>query len=216
MKNIFQGNSNIDKTAIMNWRTQKYDCVGNMIVIADGFMKSSLLVSEKYILENDHKEADVAIFPILFNANHAIELYLKSIVWTLNILLDNNKKIEGNHNIKQIFSVCNSKVSEYETSDERKNQYNAMTYNLKLYLDELFSKIEIVKENGRSEFGTDFSRYPFSNKYTNHFYIDEFNNVEVDLENFYTRFKEISKNLRLIASEYLEHVDLKNETASDY
>ncbi len=49
----------------------------------------------------------------------------------------------------------------------------------------------------------DFSRYPFDQKYMPHFYITEFENVVVDLENFVHRFKEIGENLRLISIYYL-------------
>lgn len=49
----------------------------------------------------------------------------------------------------------------------------------------------------------DFSRYPFNTKYVNHFYIDDFDNVVIDLENFLLRFKEIGTNLNRIAEHYL-------------
>ena len=36
-----------------------------------------------------------------------------------------------------------------------------------------------------------------------HFYISEFDNVVVDLENFVERFKDIGKNLNLLSTYYL-------------
>ncbi|HVV55193.1 MAG TPA: hypothetical protein VHC47_07710 [Mucilaginibacter sp.] len=41
----------------------------------------------------------------------------------------------------------------------------------------------------------DFSRYPFNTKYEQHFYVDIVGNVEVDLENFVSRFEIIHQNL---------------------
>ena len=48
----------------------------------------------------------------------------------------------------------------------------------------------------------DFSRYPFDMQHVSHFYIDTFDNVVVDIENFVERFKEIVQSLRQIASHY--------------
>lgn len=202
MKDIFTYNVDIDKTAYMNWRTSKHEHIYNMIVIADGFMLSSILLAKEALKGNRDKKADSIIFPILFNANHAIELYLKAILWTLNILLDNTNKIEGNHDIKQIFSTVRSRVNKFEKDKERKDQFKDLTKNLNKYINELFEKIE-DKSSNRYKDNMDFSRYPFNQQYVNHFYIDNFDNVVVDLENFITRFEEIGKNLYNISRHYL-------------
>lgn len=203
MKDIFSYNIDIDKNAYMNWRTNKHEHIKNMIVIANGFMLSSIILTEQILNNNNkNKSADIVVYPILFNANHAIELYLKAITWTLNIILDKDKKIEGNHDIKQIFNVVCSRVNEFEKSKDRKEQFKKLTNNLKNYLDELYIKIE-DKSEGKYKDNMDFSRYPFNTKYVNHFYIDEFDNVVIDLENFLIRFKEIGANLNAIADHYL-------------
>src|SRR5690625_1040840 len=110
MKKVFSNNPDIRKNAYINWRTRKSEPIYNMIVIADGFMRSSIMLAEQVINDNRDKKADIIIYPILFSANHSIELYLKAITWTLNSILNNEKKIEGKHNIKQIISVVKSKV----------------------------------------------------------------------------------------------------------
>lgn len=113
-----------------------------MLTIADGFMKSSVMLAKQALVDNRDKKADILIFPILFNANHAIELYLKAIGWTLNILLRNGKKVEGNHDIQQIFNVVKSRVNEYETDKIRIKTFKELISNLENYIKELFSKIE--------------------------------------------------------------------------
>lgn len=120
MKDIFSYNIDINKNAYMNWRTNKHEHINNMIVIAKGFMMSSIILAEQMVDNNKNKRADIIIYPILFNANHAIELYLKAITWTLNAILDKDEKIEGSHDIKQIFNVVCSRINEFETSKERK------------------------------------------------------------------------------------------------
>lgn len=202
MKDIFSYNVDINKNAYMNWRTNKHEHIKNMIVIAKGFMMSSIILVEQILNNNRNKNADIVVFPILFNANHAIELYLKAITWTLNIILDKHEKIEGNHDIKQIFNVVCSRVNEFEKSKEKKEQFKKLTINLKDYLNELYIKIE-DKSNGKYKDNMDFSRYPFNTKYVNHFYIDQFDNVVIDLENFLLRFTEIGTNLNTIAEHYL-------------
>ncbi|MBD7910039.1 hypothetical protein [Clostridium cibarium] len=202
MKDIFSYNIDNNKNAYMNWRTNKYEHISNMIVIANGFMMSSIILAEQILKDNQNRNADIVIFPILFNANHAVELYLKAITWTLNVILNKEEKIEGSHDIKQIFNVVCSKVNEFETNKERREQFKKLTINLKEYLNELYMKIE-DKASGKHKNNMDFSRYPFSTKYINHFYIDNFNNVVIDLENFLLRFNEIGTNLRRIAEHYL-------------
>ena len=177
MKEIFSYNVDVNKTAYMNWRTKYHEQIHNMIVIADGFMKSAILLAETALDDNLDKKADIIVYPMLFNANHAIELYLKAITWTLNIVLDKTERIEGSHNIQQILQVVKSRVTEFETSREKREQCK--------------------KDN------MDFSRYPFDQKYVPHFYISEFDNVVVDLENFVERFKDIGKNLNLLSTYYL-------------
>lgn len=202
MKDIFSYNVDIEKTAYINWRTNHHDHIHNMIVIADGFMKSALMLTEQALEDNNDKKADIIIYPVIFNANHAIELYLKAITWTLNILLKKNIKIEGQHDIQQIFTVVCARVDEFESDKEKKQQFINMTKNLREYIDELFCKISRNTGNRKKD-NMDFSRYPFDQKYVPHFYINEFDNVTVDLENFLNRFQEIGDNLRLISEYYL-------------
>ena len=202
MKDVFSYNADIDKNAYMNWRTSHHDHICNMIVIADGFMKSSIMLAEAALLDNIDKKADCIIYPIIFNANHAIELYLKATMWSLNIVLNKEQKIEGQHDIQQILQTVIKRVSEFEIDKEKKKQFNNMIEGTKLYIGELFEKIA-TQDGKRKKDNMDFSRYPFNQKYEPHFYVTEFDNVAVDLENFVLRFEEIGENLRLIATYYL-------------
>lgn len=202
MKEVFSYNADINKTAYINWRTSHHDHIHNMIVIADGFMRSSIMLAEAALFDNWDKKADSIIYSIMFNANHAIELYLKATVWTLNILLNNQQKIEGKHDIQQILQTMVKRVNEFETDKEKKKQFNNMINGTKMYVDELFQKLA-TQDGKRKKDNMDFSRYPFDQKYVPHFYITEFDNVVVDLENFVVRFKEIGDSLRQIATYYL-------------
>ncbi|MCY9446991.1 hypothetical protein MOF46_12515 [Bacillus haynesii] len=159
------------------------------------------MLAEDVLNDNFNKKADIIIFPILFNTNHGIELYLKAIIWSLNILMKSEYKIEGNHDIKQILSTVKSKVRKFEKEKEKKQQFLKLIDNLDAYVKELNEKIKKadLKKNDKM----DFSRYPLTKEYIPHFYIGTFKNVVVDLENFISRMKEISKNLNLISCYYL-------------
>lgn len=202
VKDIFSYNADVNKNAYINWRIERHNPIKNMLIIAEGFMESSIMLAESALENNLDKKSDIIIYPILFNANHAIELYLKAIGWTLNILLENEQKVEGNHDIKQIMNVVKSRVNQFETEKYRKKAFKELMDNLDKYISELFLKIE-TEEEGKKKDNMDFSRYPFDKKYVPHFYIDTFDNVVVDLENFVTRFNEIGKNLNQIAYHYL-------------
>ena len=164
MKDIFSYNADVNKTAYMNWRTSHHDHIYNMIVIADGFMNSAILLAEAALVDNWDKKEDSFIY--------------------------------------QIIQTVIKRVQEFETDKEKRKQFNNMINGTKFYVDELFEKI--ATQNGkRKKDNMDFSRYPFEQKYMPHFYITEFENVVVDLENFVQRFKEIGENLRLISTYYL-------------
>src|SRR5699024_7205560 len=103
LKDIFSYNKDIEKNAYMNWRTQRFDQIQNMIVIAEGFRDSSLLLVEQILKDNTDKKADNLIFPILFNANHSIEVYLKAINWTQNKLLNKDDTFAKTHDLVILF-----------------------------------------------------------------------------------------------------------------
>lgn len=205
MKPIFSRNVDVDKIAFLNWRTSKFSYIQNMHVLAEGYMSSALILAKKCLDNNDDKKGDMLIFPILNNANHAIELYLKAILWTLNKIIKNNAKIEGGHNIKQIYETVKSRIKEYP-GQVSVSEFNKATKVLKTYIDELFEKIKSIPKNDKM----DFARYPFSKNYENHFYVESLGNVEVDLENFVSQFKLISDSLGDLA-DFLFFQELNEE-----
>lgn len=190
MKAIFTGNVDFNKSAFLNWGTSKNADIENILLLADGFLKASIELAKTCLADNSDKKADVLIFPILTNANHGIELYLKALIWTLNKLLNSQQKIEGKHNIKQMFNTVKGKIKEYQSQNSL-NSFNSVTIELNTYIEELVNTIKPTPRDDKM----DFSRYPISDKYENHFYVDEISNVEIDLENFITRFEKIRESL---------------------
>lgn len=199
MQPIFSRNDDIDKMAFMNWRMQDESPIRHFMNMADGYLRSSLILAKQCLICNSDKKADILIFPILANANHGIELYLKAILWMLNELLKSNAKIEGRHNIDQIYKMLKSKLKALGGVDELRAFEDGMK-ELEGYIDELVLKIEATSKNDKM----DFSRYPISNAYENHFYVDRMGTVEVDLENFIRRFEIIHDKLTWAAEHFYD------------
>ncbi len=202
MKPIFSRNDDVNKTAFLNWRIDEYDNIGNMLNLADGFMKSSIKLAETCLVDNQDKSADILIFPILANANHGIELYLKSFIWILNTLLQSQQRIEGKHDIRKILETLKAKVKTYKGSKNLK-EFKEIIFGLDKYIVELYDRIDATERSDNM----DFSRYPINKSYSNHFYVQSVGNVVVDLENFIVRFKDIRSNLESI-KDYLFYQEL--------
>jgi len=205
MQPIFSRNEDYTKIAFLNWRIEKWSDILNLLNMADGFMRSALELAKFSLSDNRDKAADILIFPILTNANHSIELYLKAITWILNKLKGEESRIEGSHNIRQIYATVRAKITDYGGGLSLES-FDKQTENLKDYIEELFSKTKATEKKDKM----DFSRYPFDNKYENHFYVDQIRNVEIDLENFLARFIEIHEGLEVV-TEFLYHIELKQD-----
>ncbi|WP_311952841.1 hypothetical protein [Mucilaginibacter terrae] len=203
MKPIFSRNDDVDKIAFLNWRIEE-DNILNMLNIADGFLTAAVQLAEYSLIDNTHKQADITIFAILTNANHGIELYLKAITWTLNKIIGSESRIEGSHDIEQIYKTVRAKIKKYGGQLSLK-EFNNQTAGLVSYIDELYAKIKTGNNDNM-----DFSRYPINTKYAPHIYVSQVGNVEVDLENFVSRFKEIYEALENISS-FLYHQELKQD-----
>ena len=206
MKKVFSYNSDINKNAYMNWRTRKHEPIQSMNVIADGYFESAILLAKECLNNNDDKKADVLIFPMLFSVNQAIELYVKSICWSLNILMGSKSKFKKNHDIRGIWFTAKEKIKEYgfgygcEEAD-----FNKMIKNFENYLNEISKTI--MKDNINEAYhNIDFSRYPVNNQDEYHFYLKTYDNVVVDLENFIEVLEDIRKCLSCLADFYYQRV----------
>lgn len=200
MKPIFSRNKDYNKIAFLNWRITDGDHITNLINIADGYMTSAIRLAKLCLINNNDKSADIVIFPILMNANHGIEIYLKAIMWLLNVIIKSPAKIERGHNLQKLFKTVRSKIATYGGGISL-NDFNDGSKGLQLYLDELF---DLTKGTEKKD-NMDFSRYPFDKNYESHFYVTKLGNVEVDLENFVVRFDEIHNFLDSIANFLCDH-----------
>ncbi|MBG9823754.1 hypothetical protein ABE33_14830 [Bacillus safensis] len=211
MKNIFSNNSDINKNAYMNWRTNRFDHIHNMHVIAEGFMNSAITLAQTSLKDNHDKKADMLIFPILFNLNHGIEVYLKAMCWSLNQLLNKKETFESSHNLNNLIKETKKLTSAFD------NRTEALQWSLQLekYIDELYSKIETVKDNGKKVYDITFARYSLTRDLEPQFYITEFDNVVIDLENFVQFFNDVYRGLDNMSSYLLDILEQRNQLRAE-
>lgn len=205
LKPIFSRNDDIDKIAFMNWRIDGGE-LSSVLCMADGFMMSAVDIGRRCLQDNRRKEADILIFPAMANAIHGIELYLKGINWALNDLNGSPQKIEGKHNIRQIFQVIQGKIKLKGPGELR--AFKVQMYELSSFIDEVYAKAGSTDKNDKM----DFARYPFSREDEEHFYGVGWDNVEVDLVNFVRRITSIHNLLKDFSDHYHQLYILSKES----
>jgi hypothetical protein len=203
LKPIFSRNEDHRRIAFLNWRFQDNDEILNLFNMGEGYLDASIVLARECLRNNQHKQADIIVFPMVTSANHGIELYLKGYLWTLNFLLNRERKIEGRHDIKQILQTVKTRIRDYKGAAYLK-YFKKQVVELDNYISELYKKINSTPQNDK----LDFSRYPFDKKYENHFCVETLGNVEIDLENFIDRFSIIKQKLGSF-SETLYYDDLQ-------
>ena len=206
MNKVFSYNSDVSKNAYMNWRTDKHQPIHNINTLAQGYFESATLSINDCLNDNSDRKADGLIFPILFSINHAIELYEKSICWSLNILLGYKSTYKDNHDIRGIWYTVKSKIREFGFGYGREEKvFLEMIVPLEKYLDEIYQNI-MTDDFNAAFYNIDFSRYPINNRLDSHFYINQYDNVVVDLENLLEWCEVINDCLSRLADTYYDLV----------
>lgn len=173
---IFQYNSDIDKTAYLNWRTGfARTSRRQFVVVWEAFFSTAYNLIQQCLLDNNDKKADSWIFPIMFDIVHGIEVYLKAINAALSVVLNKERGVaEGGHDLKALCGTARNLIIEY------KNQHKNTT------TEQMFQAIKVVEKFIENIYQkTDdmtFARYPLAKDKQGHFYIDTFENEVIDLE----------------------------------
>ncbi|MBQ3165245.1 MAG: hypothetical protein IJC02_12095 [Lachnospiraceae bacterium] len=146
---------------------------------------------------------------MLFSVNQGIELYVKSICWSLNILLGYKSQYKTDHDIRGIWFTAKKKIMEFvfdAKAGRGEKEFNQKIKTLEAYLNELTDLLKKGNDKNNAYHDIDFSRYPVNNQNEYHFYVKQYDNVVIDLENFVTVFENISDCLESLASYYYDLV----------
>lgn len=176
MDSIFQYNQNVEKTAYLNWRSNKYtNQRRQLVVMGDNFFSSAYNLLQQCINDNGDKKADSWIFPIMFNIVHGIEIYLKAINVILNIVLnEQNQAIQGGHNIKQLCQTSKNLILKYK--NKSKNETTDQMWTAIKVIENFIENIYIKTDD------MTFARYPMDKNKNGHFYIQALENSVIDME----------------------------------
>lgn len=200
MDSIFQYNQNVEKTAYLNWRSNKYtNQRRQLVVMGDNFFSSAYNLLQQCINDNGDKKADSWIFPIMFNIVHGIEIYLKAINVILNIVLnEQNQVIQGGHDIKQLCQTSKSLILKYK--NRNKNETTDQMWTAIKVIENFIENI-YEKTNDMT-----FARYPMDKNKNGHFYIQALDNSVIDMELLEKQMVIVYKMLKFIyQTPELEH-----------
>ena len=202
LKPIFSSNSDIYKNAYMNWRTSRYDEVGNLKVVSEGFQYAATTMLENILRDNSCHQADSLIFPILYSIDQSIELCFKAILDELDLLEEKKPNNYMHHDIRLLYNTMVSQINRKET--KTKGLQSALK-DISEYINELYKQIGCEKPK------LDFARYPFDTDRNPHFYVCSTENVVVDLENLLERFNRMMDALDGIYLMYRHEIEVKEE-----
>ncbi|PWT28763.1 hypothetical protein [Butyrivibrio fibrisolvens] len=178
----------VENTAYLNWRTDHYNDIHNYTVLGDGFSKAAVILMDKILEDNTDKKGDVLIFPIFYDIDQAIEVYLKAILLVLNELIGNKKESFTDHDIKQLYCQMKSRIEKIEDSTKGLQSFLEP---LSSYIYDLYSKIDYSEVGLKKTVHIDFARYPVTTAGTQHFYVKSYENEVVDIDNLRKRFSEV-------------------------
>lgn len=207
---IFQYNQDMNKTAYLNWRTGFARTQRNQFtIIAEAFFSSAYNLICQCLQENNDKKADSWIFPIMFNIVHGIEVYLKAINVSLNLMLDKYRpSIEGEHNIKQLCEVAKALIKECNVKYK-----NTTTKDMSSTIKVVYNFIVNIYDKTTD---MTFARYPINKNKEDHFYIRNLANEVIDLEMLKDQVISVNKALEFIFDEAETEAEFNMELMQDY
>lgn len=201
MGKLFSCNVDISKNAYLNWQMVPNEVADNLATMARSFSDAAKTLMDIILKDNTDKKADILIFPLMYAINQSIELYLKAILRQIEEIQNQTISIYKTHNINELYQQM---VSACKKKESRTKGLEKHLKELKLYIDELFSKIAVANDQHPQ---MDFARYPIDIDGNEQFYIVLDNNVVIDVENLQNRFKEINESLSSLYSLYQEEAE---------
>ena len=200
-------NADIRKNTYVNWRLDENDLIANLLVFARAYYEAAHMIARSILQDNSGKSADSLVFPMLFDINQALELYLKALQAMLNTLLGNGRKFNGGHYLVGHYGEFMSLLRRFEREHPDvggdKKELDALLSSVSSYIGELK---DVFPE--RQRVSMDYPRYPvMSDKRTAHFYVKERDNVTVDVEYFIERIEQMFLGFDSLAGYFDLHVD---------
>lgn len=199
MAELFSYNCDIRKNAYLNWRTQQGDPGYNLHIMASNFADSALTLINAVLQDNTDKKADTLIMPILYSIDQAIELYMKTII---RLIENKEGGLVSNYTSHDIDDLKRQMVAKIRKAEIKTTGLEKFLKPVSDFIDELYVKISTKDAKGRKVVNIDFARYPFDTNGNAHFYVEDTDNVVIDVENLGQRFKSIRDTLESLCLMY--------------
>lgn len=189
--------------AYMSWRMHSENQSWKYKEMGEGFFVSSIILLENCLDENRDRKGDAVIFPILFNVEHAIELYIKALIYLVgeNGITTNMRM--NKHSIKEYINELNLILSSCDTAmyDIACHDFDYLNQFLDYFFDETYDFT--------------YARYPFNTSNHAQFYVDSNDNYIVDMKILLDWIKSIfyilDKNFITLSIAYEQRGDNENE-----
>lgn len=205
-KDLFSYNPDISRNAYLNWRTDINDQAHNLHVLAADYADGAMVMINSVLTNNRDKRADALIMPILYCIDQSIELYMKTII---RLLEEDAGGMVSNYTSHDIADLKNQMISRIKKKEIKTAGLEKHLKPVSDFIDELYVKIRSQDEKGRKVINIDFARYPFDTNGNPHFYVEEKENVVIDIENLGKRLVEIRDSLEALCLMYEQQKDEK-------
>ena len=156
--------------AFISWRMRDGNDSQKYVEQGEGYFVSSIILLEQCLLENRDRKGDGVIFPILFNIEQGIELYLKGFIY---LIRENGASVNFKinvHNIKQLLFNFTDTISSWSS-----NYADIACCNFD-YVNRL---IDLLFEKTTD---CTYARFPFDNSGNGHFYVNSSENIIIDMK----------------------------------
>ena len=146
-----------EEYAYLNWRMNQLDRAHNYAAMAEGYQIGALRMIDSLLKDNLGHDADAVIFPILFCAHQATELYLKASKIAIAEVNDKDPwgvEVKTKHKLDGLISSLNAWIDSAEERLVRNKSTRA--------LFDLIDLLKTVGADGNGDYYPDFARFPES------------------------------------------------------
>lgn len=190
---IFNSKSNKYDLAVIDLKISKENEASSLSKLANSYLTTSIVLLENSIDDNIYLKDDL-IMPIVFLVNQGIELHIKSIRLSLNVILGVKKRRIRSSDLHGLWISTKNKMIQC-TNDINKDEFNSWCKPIENYIDEW------IKITYGDNSNLDYPTFNFGN---NRNYIHNYCNVLVDLKKYLILVRDINDSFHRISQFYLD------------
>jgi len=188
MESCFSFNPDDSKNAYLTWRMRNGDTSGRFKMLSGGYLEIAQKEIKELLVDNSARQADIYIFPILFDLVHGIELGLKSLNYRLrHIVGEQDANIScGGHKIQKISTDTKKLFFRFEKLKKLNvEQPITATKLICNFINNIYKHTDNMS----------FARYPLDSHGKDMFYIKDDKIIVIDLDMLQAQVKYVIRML---------------------